>query len=160
MKWNWRPQSLKCWHFEASEDIMTKFKSQGLHIIRIKYWNASGSGFPPSLIPTLWNIGILLHKQATLGKHFEPKCKYQVIRLCMALRHSLSHLNGKWISDKQRRTDWLDFSHRDNHHAIWHYDIFKGELFFFERSLPPKNLDTVIWKSENSIWKLYGLVIS
>ena len=50
--------------FEASEDIMTKFKSQGLHIIRIKYWNASGSGSPPSLIPALWNIGILLHKQA------------------------------------------------------------------------------------------------
>ena len=24
--------------------------------------------------PVLWNIGILLHKQATLGKHFEPEC--------------------------------------------------------------------------------------
>ena len=53
----------KSWPFEASEDIMTKFKSQGLHIIRIKYWNASGSGSPPSLILALWNIGILLHKQ-------------------------------------------------------------------------------------------------
>ena len=29
---------------------------------------------PPSLIPALWNIGILLHKQATLGKHFRPEC--------------------------------------------------------------------------------------
>ena len=38
----------KSWHFEASKDIMTKFKSQDLHIIRIKYCNASGSGFPPS----------------------------------------------------------------------------------------------------------------
>ena len=28
----------------------------------------------PSLIPTVWNIGILLHKQTTLGKHFGPKC--------------------------------------------------------------------------------------
>ena len=37
---------------------MTKFRSQGLHIVRIKYWNASGIGFPPSLNPTLWNIGI------------------------------------------------------------------------------------------------------
>ena len=55
---------------------MTKFESQGLHIIRIKYWNASGSGFPPCLIPALWNIGILLHKQATLGKHFRPECMY------------------------------------------------------------------------------------
>ena len=31
---------------------------------------------PPSLIPTLWNTGILLHKQATQGKHFCPKCIY------------------------------------------------------------------------------------
>ena len=28
---------------------------------------------PPSF-PTLWNIGILLHKQATRGKHFESEC--------------------------------------------------------------------------------------
>ena len=63
--------TLKCWHFEASEDIMTKFKSQGLHIIRIKYCNASGSGFPPSLNPTLWNIGILQYKQAKLPIHLQ-----------------------------------------------------------------------------------------
>ena len=56
--------TLKSWHFEASEDIMTKFKSQGLHNIRIKYWNASGSGSSPSHIPAHWNIGILLHKHA------------------------------------------------------------------------------------------------
>ena len=49
IKWNWRP--LKSWHFEASEHIMTKFKSQGLHIIRIKYWNASGSGPLPHSRP-------------------------------------------------------------------------------------------------------------
>ena len=34
----------------------------------------SGCDNPPSLILALWNIGILPHKQATLGKHFEPKC--------------------------------------------------------------------------------------
>jgi hypothetical protein len=38
--------TLRPCHFEASEDI----------------------------IPALWNIGILLHKQATLGKHFYPEC--------------------------------------------------------------------------------------
>jgi hypothetical protein len=48
---NWRPLISKSWHSVASEDIMTKFKSQGLHIIRIKYWNACGS-----------------------GKHFRPEC--------------------------------------------------------------------------------------
>ena len=40
MKWNQRPLISKSWHFAVSEDIMTKSKSQGLHIIRIKYWNA------------------------------------------------------------------------------------------------------------------------
>ena len=34
--------------FEASEDIMTKFKSQALHVLRIKYSKAGGSGNPPS----------------------------------------------------------------------------------------------------------------
>jgi hypothetical protein len=28
----------------------------------------------PSLIPALWNIGILLHKQATRTKHFDSEC--------------------------------------------------------------------------------------
>ena len=37
----------KSCHFEASKYIMTKFKSQALHSIRIKYWNAIGSGNPP-----------------------------------------------------------------------------------------------------------------
>ena len=79
MKWNWRPLSLKSWHFETSENIMTKFKSKGLNIIRIKYWNASESGSPPSFIPALCNIGILLHKQATQTKHFCPKCSCKKI---------------------------------------------------------------------------------
>ena len=39
--------------------IMTKFKSQALHIIKIKYWKASGSGNPPSLIPALQKSAIL-----------------------------------------------------------------------------------------------------
>ena len=56
-------------HLEASEDIITKFKPQGLYTIKIKYWKASGSGFLPSLIPTLQNRGILHHKKAKLRKH-------------------------------------------------------------------------------------------
>ena len=52
-------KTLKSWHFEASKDIMTEFKSQTFHIIRIKYGNASGSGNPPSLIPVLRKIAIL-----------------------------------------------------------------------------------------------------
>ena len=43
-------------HLEASEDIIAKFKSQSLHIIRIRHCNAGGSGNSPSLIPALWNI--------------------------------------------------------------------------------------------------------
>jgi hypothetical protein len=67
--------TLKSWHFEATEDIMTKSKSQGLHIRRIKHWNASGSGSPTSLIPALWNIGILVHKQAT--DYYAHDCRIQ-----------------------------------------------------------------------------------
>ena len=63
---------------------MTKFQSQGLYIIRIKYWNAKGSGSTPSLIPTHWNIGILLHKQAkwwtimhtTVAQVLKPESAY------------------------------------------------------------------------------------
>ena len=39
-----------------------------------KNQNSGWRGNPPFLIPALWNIGILLHKKATLGKHFEPEC--------------------------------------------------------------------------------------
>ena len=57
---------LNSWHFEASEDVITKFKLQGLYTINIKYWNANWSGFPPSLIHALQNIGILHHKKEKL----------------------------------------------------------------------------------------------
>ena len=73
MKWNWRALSLKSCNFEGSKDIMTK-KSQAHHIIKIKYRNACRSGNPPSPIPALWNIGILLHKQAIRTKHFDGEC--------------------------------------------------------------------------------------
>ena len=36
--------TLKTSKFKVSEDIMTQFKSQGVRIMRIKYWNASRSG--------------------------------------------------------------------------------------------------------------------
>ena len=49
---------------------MTKFESQALQVIRIIYWKDGGIGNPPSLIPALWNIGILLHEQATRTKLF------------------------------------------------------------------------------------------
>ena len=58
--------TLKSWHFAASEDIITKFKSQGLYTIKIKYLDASGSAFPPSLFPAPRNIGILHHKKEKL----------------------------------------------------------------------------------------------
>ena len=37
-------------------------------------FDSSGSGYPPSLNHALWNIGILLHNQATHAKHFKLKC--------------------------------------------------------------------------------------
>ena len=73
---------------------MTKFKSQALQYIRIKYWKASGSGNPSSLIPALWNIGILLHKQATLGKHFRPECTSAFL-LLLSLTYPIDSAGGK-----------------------------------------------------------------
>ena len=52
--------NLKTCCFEASEDIITKFKLQAFHIIRINYQKVDGSGNPPFFIPVLFNIGILL----------------------------------------------------------------------------------------------------
>ena len=51
--------TLNTCYFEASEDIMTKFKSQALHILKIKYWKASGSGNSLFLISALRKIAIL-----------------------------------------------------------------------------------------------------
>ena len=69
--WNMVIPTLKTCYFEASEDIITKFKSQTLHIIRIKYWKASGSSNPPSLIPALQKITIVyLHSYFLLDRRF------------------------------------------------------------------------------------------
>ena len=65
------------------------FKSQGLHIIRIKYWNATGSGSPPSLNPSLWNIGILLHKQ--------PKRRI-IMHTTVHIHAVMLYANGIWFS--------------------------------------------------------------
>ena len=69
---------------------MTKFKSQVLHIIRIKYLNASGSGSPPFLIPALWNIGILFHKQVKRW----------------TIMHTTVHMR---TTVQQRKTRWSNF---------------------------------------------------
>ena len=78
--------TLKSWYLEASEDIITKFKSQGLYTIKIKYWNASGSGFPPSLIPALQNIGILHHKKAKLPKHLQHSVYVMIVGYKIGIR--------------------------------------------------------------------------
>ena len=92
---------LKSWHFEASEDIITKFKSQSLYAIEIKFWNASGSDFPPSLINVLRNIGILHHKKAKLPKH---------------LQHSVFNIMCLYLFD------WTTFS--DSRTEIYHIFAF------------------------------------
>ena len=62
-------------------------------IIRIKYWNASGSGFPPSLIPTLWNIGILHHRQAKPPKHLQ----HSVYDLWIQLQNLGPQITTCWL---------------------------------------------------------------
>ena len=63
-------------NFKASKDIMTKFKSEALYIIRIIYLKAivRVATIPPSLPPSA--TGILRHKQATHAKNVGPECTY------------------------------------------------------------------------------------
>ena len=47
--------------------------------MKIKYWNASGSGFTTSLIPALQNIGILHHKKTKLRKNMRQSVYIEYI---------------------------------------------------------------------------------
>ena len=94
---------LKCWHFIASEDAITKFKSQGPYTIKINYWNASGSGFPPSLIPVLRNIGILHYKKAKLRKHLQQS----VLPFLRALSQVLPLTEKYLLNSKMAATIFL-----------------------------------------------------
>ena len=62
--------------FKASEDIMTKFKSEALYITRIIYLKAivRVATLLPSLPPSA--TGILRHKQATHAKNVGLECTY------------------------------------------------------------------------------------
>ena len=71
---------------------MTKFKLQARRTTKIKYWKASGSSNPPSLIHALWNIGILIHKQATRAKHFGPECTYSKYPVSIESRLQISRV--------------------------------------------------------------------
>jgi hypothetical protein len=62
---------IKSLWFKFGHDIFTGFKMprlRALHVRIIKYWECA------ILIPALWNISILLHKQAKWTKHFDNKC--------------------------------------------------------------------------------------
>ena len=76
--------TLKTCYFVVSEDIMTKFESQALHIIRIKHWKASGSGKPPFLIHVLRKIAI-----------FGLKTKFYALFLHKTVSHNVSMLEEK-----------------------------------------------------------------
>ena len=87
---------------------MTKFKSQALHYIRIKFWKTSGSGNPPSLISALQKIAFLVLKTKVsilvwdeiMGlfyneeNNFEEKSKYTTLQ---KFRHTRSLLETKVI---------------------------------------------------------------
>ena len=44
-----------------------------------------GAATLPSFIPALWNIGILLHKQAPRTKHFDGECKILRFHIFLAI---------------------------------------------------------------------------
>ena len=105
--------NLKTCYFEASEDIMIKFKSQGLYSKRIKYWNPSGNGPPPSLIPTLWKIGILNYEQGKLRKHLQNSVEGTKLVLIILYNIWLNFSEATMEADVAKgRRDWA-FSERD-----------------------------------------------
>ena len=62
--------TLKTCYFEASEDIiLTKFKSQALHIIKIKYLKASGIGNPASSRECISRGAAGARTRRSLGHH-------------------------------------------------------------------------------------------
>ena len=84
---------------------LPKFKSQGLYTVKIRYWNASGSGFPPSLIPTLGNIGILQYKKAKLRKRLQQSVHSMWDYLSSTLATSLlfkTYFIPLWITGKYK----------------------------------------------------------
>ena len=142
MKWNWRTLVLKSWHFEASEDIITKFKSHALHVIKIKYWKAGVSSNPPSLIPSLWNIGILLHKQAKRRTIMNTTGRFISIIL-IVVRHALicGYLGSKVDPNLPYfLTSMMDYygppysvcGNIDSTHLIWTY-------------FHPKRISLLVW---------------
>ena len=133
----------KSCHFEASKDIITKFKSQALHIIRIKYWKTSGSGNPPSLSPALLKIAIL-----------GLKMKFSTL-FCTRLYVNVPFL---FLSDCQEKE-----SERRTHGYSTHFQpmawsgaAFGGRLFTFCQSrfclstIQPGGRQTFITKQVNT----------
>ena len=92
--------SLKTCYFKASENSITKLTLQALHVIRIKYWKAGWSGCYPSFIPVLCNKGTLLHKQATLTKHFDVQPA-----LCLIFTYLIWKKSGHEIETFSKNPD-------------------------------------------------------
>ena len=96
LKWKTGIPTLRTCHFEASEEIMTKHKSQALHITRIKYWKASGSGNSPSINHALWNIGILLHKQSFWSQVYVGSLQKNLSKIPTITTFLLPNKNALW----------------------------------------------------------------
>ena len=85
------------------KNIMTKFKSQSFHIIRVKYWNAMGSGSPPFIISAHWNIDILHYKKAKLLKDMQ-------YNICSESKEKWSKI---WTKIERKKQGWLIWSNRN-----------------------------------------------
>ena len=77
----------------------------------------TGSGFPPSLIPTLRNIGVLHYKQAKLPKHLQ----HNVCALLLLVHLDenffdaiyISHITAKRIHGSRNLIKNAVFSYQD-----------------------------------------------
>ena len=112
---------------------MTKFKAQGLYIKRIKYWNASGSGPPPSFIPKLWNIGILQYKQAKRPIH---------------LQHS--------VRDYLLKQIWIEIRIQFHPNIAFHYHVIVFRLWhIFDCMYLENDFASFFWAQESKYLKYF-----
>ena len=91
--------------------------------MKIKYWNASGSGFPPSLIPALRNIGILHHKKTKLPKHLQHSVCLLKFSFFRKFFQSYTFVEGfSVLSTKSREAK-----------SLWFYSSEKMFFFTYDR---------------------------
>ena len=92
-----------------------------------------GVANPPSLIPALWNIGILLHKQATHPKHFWPEC------ISSRARHN--YVSTAYFEPQKKFKKIKNVDYKKNilcNFLVWTLQYLRKNIFLTMKTCPQK----------------------